>query len=458
MNIIPQNDYDASEILSTISRFFKQFDIVKKLKQSNCKKAKGISAVEVLKYLFTLVFKGRSMYMDQRLSSSEAGFSDDTAYRLLNDGRINWNHLISSTAADIANQVILPADSDDRVKAFVVDDSVISRNRSKNVELLTKVFDHAHHIFLNGFRMLTIGWTDGESFLPLAASLLSSENPDTRIKEARPFNKRSNAYKRRELSMTKGTDAMITLLKTAKASGIPADYVLFDSWFTSPKTIFAIKNLGYDVIGMVKKSPKMTFEYDGQMMPLTEIYKKNKKRRGRSKYLLSVTVNVVKDREKIPARVVYVRNRSNRREYLCLISTNTDIDENEIIRIYGKRWKIEVFFKICKSYLNLVSPSECRAISYDAMTAHMSIVFMRYMMLAVEQRKSKDQRTLGELFLYFVDEIADISFAEALSLLTKLFREEMKDYFDLDEAEIDRMIDKFITALRPAMRRQLSAA
>lgn len=66
MNIIPQNDYDASEILSTISRFFKQFDIVKKLKQSNCKKAKGISAVEVLKYLFTLVFKGRSMYMDQR--------------------------------------------------------------------------------------------------------------------------------------------------------------------------------------------------------------------------------------------------------------------------------------------------------------------------------------------------------------------------------------------------------
>ena len=121
-------------------------------------------------------------------------------------------------------------------------------------------------------------------------------------------------------------------------------------------------------------------------------------------------------------------------------------------------WKIEVFFKICKSYLNLVSPSECRAISYDAMTAHMSIVFMRYMMLAVEQRKSKDQRTLGELFLYFVDEIADISFAEALSLLTKLFREEMKDYFDLDEAEIDRMIDKFITALRPAMRRQLSAA
>ena len=43
--------------------------------------------------------------------------------------------------------------------------------------------------------------------------------------------------------------------------------------------------------------------------------------------------------------------------------------EEEIIRIYGKRWDIEVFFKACKSYLNLVK--EYRGISYDAMTARL---------------------------------------------------------------------------------------
>ncbi|WP_026504184.1 hypothetical protein [Butyrivibrio sp. NC3005] len=72
----------------------------------------------------------------------------------------------------------------------------------------------------------------------------------------------------------------------------------------------------------------------------------NCKRRGRSKYLLSVVVGVEKDGTDIPAKVVYVRNRSNQKDYLCLISTNINIDEEEIIRIYSKRWQIEAFSNI----------------------------------------------------------------------------------------------------------------
>lgn len=118
-------------------------------------------------------------------------------------------------------------------------------------------------------------------------------------------------------------------------------------------------------------------------------------------------VDVIKDDKIIPAKVVYVRNRNKRKEYLCLISTDVDLDEDEIIRIYGKRWDIEVFFKVCKSYLNLTK--ECRAISYDAMTAHTAVVFARYMMLSLESRESNNERSLGELFLYFSDEMSDIT-------------------------------------------------
>ena len=96
----------------------------------------------------------------------------------------------------------------------------------------------------------------------------------------------------------------------------------------------------------------MFFRYNNEDMSLTSIYNKNKKRRGKSKYLLSVMVEVVKDEKIIPAKVVYVRNRNKRKEYLCLISTDTSLSEDEIIRIYGKRWDTEVFFKVCKSYLN----------------------------------------------------------------------------------------------------------
>ncbi len=79
-------------------------------------------------------------------------------------------------------------------------------------------------------------------------------------------------------------------------------------------------------------------------MSLVFIYNKSKKRRGRSGYLLSIIVDVVKDGESIPAKVVYVRNRNKRKEYLCIISTDVKLDEDEIIRIYGKRWSIMPIF------------------------------------------------------------------------------------------------------------------
>lgn len=97
---------------------------------------------------------------------------------------------------------------------------------------------------------------------------------------------------------------MLELLKAA----IPAKYVLFDSWFSSPSTLHAVSSIGYDIIGMAKKTPKMFFRYNGEDMSLITIYNRNKKRRSRSRYLLSVLVDVVKDGEVIPAKVVYVRN------------------------------------------------------------------------------------------------------------------------------------------------------
>ena len=46
-----------------------------------------------------------------------------------------------------------------------------------------------------------------------------------------------------------------------------------------------------------------------------------------------------------------------------------------------------------------------------------TVVFTRYMLLAMEQRQNEDQRTLGELFFFLVDEMADITFCRSLSIL-----------------------------------------
>ncbi len=248
---------------------------------------------------------------------------------------------------------------------------------------------------------------------------------------------------------------MLEPLKAAKNSSIPAKYVLFDSWFSFPSTLHAVKEIGYDVIGMVKKTPKMFFRYNGEDMSLISIYNRNKKRRGRSRYLLSVTVDVVKDGSVIPAKVVYVRNRNKRKEYLCLISTDITLSEEEIIRIYGKRWDIEVFFKVCKSYLNI--SKECRSMSYDAMTAHTAVVFTRYMMLSLENRESNDNRSLGELFLYFSDEMSDITWIQAFQMLLQMFRAILSDTVELSETKIDELVDAFMSAIPTVLKSRLQA-
>ena len=82
----------------------------------------------------------------------------------------------------------------------------------------------------------------------------------------------------------------------------------------------------------------------------------SKKRCGRSRYLLSVTVKVGQDKNGengIDARIVCVRNRNNRKDWIAIICTDMSLSENDIIRIYGHRWDIEVFFKSCKSSLLL---------------------------------------------------------------------------------------------------------
>lgn len=302
------------------------------------------------------------------------------------------------------------------------------------------MFDHVEMKFRKGFRLLTLGWSDGNTFLPVNSCLLASSKESNIIEPAKEFDKRSTAGKRRKLAQMKAPDAMMHLIDTAVTSGISADYVLFDCWFANPAQITALKTKNLDVIAMVKKSSRIKYEYEEQKLNIKQIYAKNRKRRGRSKYLLSVNVMVGKDNP-VPAKIVCVRNKANRKDWLAFLCTNPDLSEEEIIRIYGKRWQVEVFFKTCKSTLNLIG--ECRSLSYDALTAHVAIVFTRYMLLALEQRKNEDQRTLGELFFFLVDEMADITFSRSLCIIMTAMIASLQELLKLSDEQLKEFTADF---------------
>ena len=70
--------------------------------------------------------------------------------------------------------------SDRQPAVLIVDDTTYERSRSTHVERLSRVYDHTTKRFLKGFRMLSLGWSDGNSYLPVDLILLSASEPKKR--------------------------------------------------------------------------------------------------------------------------------------------------------------------------------------------------------------------------------------------------------------------------------------
>ena len=452
MSSIPHKTENGNEIFDSATKFLKEFQVGKLLFQCNAGKMKGIPVMDIFRYLFCLIFSDRSMYMQRKTCVFEGGFCKNTVYRFLNNTKTNWQRFTTLLSARIINNFMKPLTSDNRKDVFIIDDSLFDRSRSCKTELLARVFDHCSMKYKRGYRMLTLGWSDGNSFVPVNHCLLSAAEDKNLLCEASSYDGRSLAGKRRRQSRRKATEVMLELIHMAQKSGLSAKYVLFDSWFSSPKVVAALKQEhGLDTIAMVKKSSKIKYGYQDGRFNIKEIYSKNRKRRGRSKYLLSINVTV--GEEEIPAKIVCVRNKSKKKDWLAILCTDTSLSEEEIIRTYGKRWDIEVFFKSCKSYLRLVK--ECRSTSYDALNAHTAIVFTRYMMLSVAQRRNTDDKTLCELFFCLMDELDDITFSQSMQIIMNALMDSVMEYFHITEQELEKFTASFIQRLPKYMQEAL---
>lgn len=160
------------------------------------------------------------------------------------------------------------------------------------------------------------------------------------------------------------TDAAIQLIRNALTAGIKAGYVLMDTWFTTEPMLKNILDTGIHAIGMVKQL-QQRYTYNGRQYTLP----------GLEKFIdFSSAGNifgslVVTTKTGIPVKIVFVRNRNKKSECLYLLSTDTSLNNAEIVRIYGNRWSIECFFKASKSFLKLGSEFQSRTLLLGYKTA-----------------------------------------------------------------------------------------
>lgn len=410
INPMSQNENTKNKF----SHLIKELETGKFMRKSNITKNCGISAFEIFQFLLLLVFQGKNLFCFLNSKHKDQAVSKNTYYHFLNETSYNWKKFLLLLAAKVTtafDHLTRP----ERVKTFVLDDSVVTRNRSKKVELLAKIYDHAGHRFKHGFPMLTLGWTDGYSFISVVFNMLSSSNKANKYQEiAANIGQRTNSYKFRKDSMLSKPAATIKLINDALNAGLAADYVIMDTWFTTEPMVQSVLKLGLDVIGMVKQL-KQRYCFNGKEYSLPEL-QKFVRYNGTSNIFGSLYVTT---KNGISVKIVFVRNRNKKRECLYILSTDTMLSDPETVRIYGNRWSIECFFKTSKSLLKLGSEFQCR--SYSAMVSHTTIVFVCYILLEWIRRNENDERSYGGLFFVFCDDIQDMDLTNALQSLMALF-------------------------------------
>ena len=410
--ITEQNQTVNTEKLGILGNFFSEFKIGCLLNMSGISKTKGATPLVVFTIVFNLAFTGKNFFQGI-VKNKNISIGKDAVYNFLNSPAYNWRRftLLLSIKVYMLIQNLLD-DSSEEVLVF--DDSPYDRSRSKKVELLSRVFDHTVNRYIKGFRMLTLGWSDGNSFLGLDFALLSSKEKKNRYTEiTKNLDKRTCGYKRRKEAMTKSTQLMEPMLKRALAMGIKAKYLLMDSWFSAPSIIATLRE-HIHIICMLKDHPNWFYEYKGKKLRLRDLYSKLKKKRGKAKIKASVIVRLPNGKD---ARIIFVLS-DKERGWLAILSTDTALAESEIIRLYGKRWDIEVFFKMCKQHLKLVKEVQLR--DFDGLIGHTSMVIARYNILTWFQRQKVDQRSFGDLFRFCNEEMENIKFIDALNRIMQM--------------------------------------
>lgn len=464
------NNSFESNYAPYINEFFSTFKIGNILHSCGGAKLRGVSPVEILKYLFALVFTHKTMAHDQKVNGNAV--KKDTCHRLLESPRIDWNKMLALMAAAIAKvfEKIRPKDCTGATMPgfYILDDSSFYRDRSNKVELSTRSWDHSNNRGYKGFRMLTPEWSDGKTTVPVGFCNMSSENKANRLKEATddPAKVPEGSFGKeiRALATRKMNETMLELIKNAQKYGPAAKYVLCDRWFSAIKNIFAFMALGLDVITMLKQD-RTKYIFEGKELSIKEIFKiivkrERLKRRqehrngnfnGRKwQYCTKVTIKERDGEGEKEVTIVFVQNRNKKSEFLAILSTDTELTPEQVIEYFGVRWSIEISFQTLKSYLRLQKSTQ--SIDYMQIHASTAIAMLQFQMLAYRKRTESDVLSYGALFLVLVEEFSDSAMKEALQRLLTMFAHKVADTFSIPVDSIMALVDEFIGALPPDIK------
>jgi len=365
------------------------------LAKSNFSKKDGIAVHMVVLHFVYMLVMNKKIFTFRKQSNDS--FKKDVYYRLLSNSTYNWRSLLSLSSLKILSLLHKVQDAN-AVKVFILDDSVEDKV-GKNIEgSCDNLYSNKEKRTIRGINIVSLNYSDGFSNFMLDFAIAMNKYARVAIEDfTNKIDHRTNAYKRRVETMKGKSKIAIEMIKRAVESGIYADYLLVDSWYSKPVFIQEMNELGLKVISRMANNNKI-WNFIGKEKTLDALYNKFKEIKSAKpgkygkKIRFTYFCAVVEHKTAGKLKIVFIKTKE---KLIPIVSTDLNISDEEIIEIYKRRWDIEQGYKELREHFGF-GKEENRI--YEALIARITLSFFTYNIVSYINRISNEPKTIGGLF------------------------------------------------------------
>ena len=410
---------------------FEIFKFERILKQVGIVKQKGHTIIELLLlFMFMILENKKSLHCGLKfnnISKFKTPIND-----MLNNPEYKWRKLLYKVATRF---IKLSNTSNENDNCIIFDDTSKVKT-GKKTEYISWFHDHSLSKYFKGFQNITEVWSNGVSAIVLDFELKIGKKKVKKSKRPK-YHKGTHTEQRNRFSKEKKTQIVIKMVKCTIQRKIPFKYVLWDSWFnnnTSYNYVFdKLVPLGITLISMLKNGSQK-YKYNNQYYDLKELYKiagrwcYDKKSGIKHKSLIVELLDTsssrkINERKVIDKIKICFFKYPNVKRWKAILSTDIQLSEIEVLKIYMRRWSIECVFKEIKQYFGY---NQSKSSKYSAMIADLTIRYVFYNMLCYKKQQ-KPYPSMEQLLIEFYEELEEASLT---IFVNAIFTQKVKDFID----------------------------
>ena len=379
------------------------------LKSANfVKKREGVSPyLVILHFVYMLVMNKKiSTFINQ----SNNSLKKDTYYRLLQNSSYNWRKLLLLTNLKILKKLHKVQDAS-LVKVFIIDDTVEGKTGKYVEGSRDALWSNKEKRNIRGINVVSLNYSDGYSNFMLDFAISMGNYARVKFEEfTQEVDVRTIAYKRRLEIMKGKSQIAIDMVTRALKSGVYADYLLVDSWYSKPAFLKEMNDLGLKVISRIANNSKV-WNFTEKEKTLNAIYEKFKKLKTQKSGTYGKKIRfkyfsvIVEHKNAGKIKIVFIKTKE---KLIPIASTDLEINDDEIIEIYKRRWDIEQGYKELREHFGF-GKEENRI--YEALIARITLSFFAYNIVSYINRINHEPKTIGGLFKDLECELHTLSIA-----------------------------------------------